>query len=257
MITKCAAAAAALALAASTAQAEVPCPGNADALGTVRVLQVDAATPPRVGRKQFPQTLPLAPREVVLTFDDGPRDITTARVLDALAHECVHASFFLIGRNALVQVPLARRILNEGHTVAYHSFSHPLLARIAPSAAKADIDRGFAAVDEAVYGRTEHAPATPFFRFPGFASSPLLLEWLEQRGITVFGADLWVDDWNPISPQQELSLALGRIEANQGGIVLLHDTKARTAAMLPALLRALKVRGYGVVHVVSPTPEVK
>jgi peptidoglycan-N-acetylglucosamine deacetylase len=169
----------------------------------------------------------------------------------------VHASFFLIGRNALVQVPLARRILNEGHTVAYHSFSHPLLARIAPSAAKADIDRGFAAVDEAVYGRTEHAPTTPFFRFPGFASSPLLLEWLEQRGIMVFGADLWADDWNPISPQQELALALGRIEANQGGIVLLHDSKARTAAMLPALLRALKVRGYGVVHVVSPTQGVK
>jgi peptidoglycan/xylan/chitin deacetylase (PgdA/CDA1 family) len=169
----------------------------------------------------------------------------------------VHASFFLIGRNALAQAALARRILNEGHTVAHHSFSHPLLARIAPSAAKAEIDRGFAAVDEAVYGRTEHAPTTPFFRFPGFASSPMLLEWLEQRGITVFGTDLWVDDWNPISPQQELALALGRIEANQGGIVLLHDSKARTAAMLPALLRALKVRGYRVVHVVSPTQDVK
>jgi len=257
MITKCAAAAAALALAASTARAQVPCPGNADALGTARVLLVDAATPPRVGRKQFPQTLPLAPKEVVLTFDDGPWPVTTARVLDALAHECAHVSFFLLGRNALAQSALARRILSEGHTVAHHTFSHPLLARMAPSVAEAEIERGFAAVDQAVYGRAEHAPATPFFRFPGFASSPALLEWLEQRGITVFGADLWVDDWNPISPQQELALALGRIEANQGGIVLLHDTKARTAAMLPALLRALKVRGYGVVHVVSPTPEVK
>jgi len=160
MIVKCAAAAAALAIAASTARAQLPCPGNADALGTVRVLRVDAATPPRLGRKQFPQTLPLAPREVVLTFDDGPRDVTTARVLDALAHECVHASFFLIGRNTLAQAALARRILNEGHTVAHHSFSHPLLARIAPSAAKADIDRGFATVDEALYGRAEHAPTT-------------------------------------------------------------------------------------------------
>jgi len=179
------------------------------------------------------------------------------RVLDALKHECVQATFFLLGRNALAQSALARRILSEGHTVAHHTFSHPLLARMAPSVAEAEIERGFAAVDQAVYGRAEHAPATPFFRFPGFASSPALLEWLEQRGITVFGADLWVDDWNPISPQQELSLALGRIEANQGGIVLLHDTKARTAAMLPALLRALKMRGYQLVHVVSPAQGVK
>lgn len=49
-----------------------PCPGNADALGTERVLAVDAASTPRVGRKQFPDTLPLADKELVLTFDDGP-----------------------------------------------------------------------------------------------------------------------------------------------------------------------------------------
>jgi peptidoglycan-N-acetylglucosamine deacetylase len=147
---------------------------------------------------------------------------------------------------------LARRIWSEGHTVAHHTFSHPLLSGMAPSAAQAEIEHGFAAVDQAAYGRAEHAPATPLFRFPGFAFSPALLEWLERRGITVFGADLWVDDWNPISPRQELALALGRIEANHGGIVLLHDTKARTAAMLPALLHGLKVRGYRIVHVVSP-----
>jgi peptidoglycan/xylan/chitin deacetylase (PgdA/CDA1 family) len=47
-----------------------------------------------------------------------------------------------------------------------------------------------------------------------------------------------------------LRSTLGRIEANQGGIVLLHDTKGRTAAMLPALLQALKVRGCRIVHVV-------
>jgi peptidoglycan/xylan/chitin deacetylase (PgdA/CDA1 family) len=98
------------------------------------------------------------------------------------------------------------RAAYEGHTVAHHTFSHPLLSGMAPSAAQAEIEHGFAAVDQAVYGRAEHAPATPFFRFPGFASSPALLEWLERRGITVFGADLWTDDWNPISPRQELAL---------------------------------------------------
>ena len=66
----------------------------------------------------------------------------------------------------------------------------------------------------------------------------------------VFGADLWASDWNPMTPDQQLALVLGRIDANRGGIVLFHDTKAQTAAMLPAFLRELKSRGYRVVHVV-------
>src|ERR1700753_3224792 len=72
--------------------ADCPRPG---ALGTGRVLAVDAATTPRVGLKSFPQTLPLDDHEVVVTFDDGPWAGTTPRVLAALAHECVHATFFL------------------------------------------------------------------------------------------------------------------------------------------------------------------
>jgi peptidoglycan/xylan/chitin deacetylase (PgdA/CDA1 family) len=255
---RCSLAAAALALGTSLARGEpAPCPGNADALGTARVLLVDATTPPRVGRKHFPQTLALAPKEVVLTFDDGPEPATTPRVLAALARECARASFFLLGRNALAHPTLARRELSEGHTVAHHTFSHPLLDRMALSAAEAEIERGFAAVDQALYGRSQRVPMTPFFRFPGFASSPALLERLERRGITVFGADLWASDWSRISPSEELALVLGRIEANRGGIVLLHDTKARTAAMLPAFLRALKVRGYRIVHVVSDAQRVK
>src|SRR5689334_7893562 len=68
------------AAAIQTAAAQAACPGNADALATERVLVVDPATYPRVGRKHFPQTLPLKPREVVLTFDDGPEPGPTSRV---------------------------------------------------------------------------------------------------------------------------------------------------------------------------------
>jgi peptidoglycan/xylan/chitin deacetylase (PgdA/CDA1 family) len=207
--------------------------------------------PRRRGRKHFPQTLALAPKEVVLTFDDGPEPATTSRVLDALARECARASFFLVGRNALAHPMLARRELSEGHTVAHHTFSHPMLDRMPLAAAEAEIERGFAAVDRAVYGRSERAPTTPFFRFPGFASSPALLDLLERRGITVFGADVWASDWIRMSPNEELALVLGRIEANRGGIVLLHDTKIRTAAMLPTFLQALKVRDYHIVHVAA------
>jgi peptidoglycan-N-acetylglucosamine deacetylase len=238
-----------LVLAATAAQGE-PCPDNAAALGTARALVVDAATTPRVGRKQFPQTLPLAPKEVVLTFDDGPEPGSTGRVLDALARECARAMFFLLGRSALAHPELARRALAEGHTVAHHTFSHPLLDRMSLAAAEAEIDRGFAAVDATLYadrasGRAaEQPPRTPFFRFPGFASSSALLDRLERRGIVVFGADLWAGDWVAMSPQHQLELVLRRLEANRGGIVLFHDTKRQTAAMLPAFLRALKSRDY-------------
>ena len=240
----------ALALTATPVQAEaVPCPGNAEALGTARILPVNAAATPRVGRKHFPQTLALAPREVVLTFDDGPASGTTGHVLDALKRECVRASFFLLGRNALAYPDLARRAVSEGHTVAHHTFSHPLLDRMPVIAAEAEIDRGFAAVDAALYGRSDGMPRTPYF--PGFASSAALLDRLERRGIVVFGADLWASDWDPMSPQQQLHLVVGRVEANRGGIVLFHDT---TAAMLPSFLRLLKKGGYRIVHVVPANP---
>src|SRR3954467_7650414 len=170
-----------LALAITAAAANgAPCPGNAGALGTARVLTVDAATSPRVGRKHFPQTLPLAPKEVVLTFDDGPFPATTGRVLDALRRECVKATFFLLGRNVQAHPELARRERAEGHTVAHHSFSHPLLGQMPLAKAEAEIEHGFAAVDMALYGHTGPAPVTPFFRFPGFVSSPILLQRLES-----------------------------------------------------------------------------
>src|SRR5579872_723956 len=125
------------ALTAIAAEA-APCPGNADALGTARVLPVDAASTPRVGRKQFPETLPLAPGEVVLTFDDGPWPTTTEHVLDALRAECVHATFFLIGKNALARPALAQRELADGHSIGYHSFSHPMLDHMTIGAAQSD-----------------------------------------------------------------------------------------------------------------------
>ena len=104
-------------LAFTTAQTiAAPCP-RPDALGTSRTLVVDPAATPRVGTKSFPQTLPLADKEVVLTFDDGPNPPTTSKVLAALADECVKATFFLIGKHADRNTrSLVKRIAAEGHT---------------------------------------------------------------------------------------------------------------------------------------------
>jgi peptidoglycan-N-acetylglucosamine deacetylase len=87
------------------------------------VLAVDPAITSRVGRKHFPTTLPLADKEVVLTFDDGPWPGTTTAVLDALGRECVRASFFLLGRNAAAHPELARRELAEGHRLHTTAFT--------------------------------------------------------------------------------------------------------------------------------------
>lgn len=229
-----------------------PCPRNPQALGTERTIAVDANTTPRVGRKQFPGTLPLRPKELVLTFDDGPWPTTTPKVLDALKRECVQATFFLLGRNAQAHPQIARRALAEGHSLGHHSFSHPLLGHMPLARAEAEINRGIAADEYALYARRTSDPQTPFFRFPGFVSSPALLAYLQDRSIVVFGADVWASDWLPMTPDQELHLLLSRIETVGRGIVLLHDTKAQTARMLPAFLRALKRRGYRIVHVVPP-----
>jgi peptidoglycan/xylan/chitin deacetylase (PgdA/CDA1 family) len=231
--------------------AAVSCPGNPDALGTARVLAIDVTTSPRIGRKEFPTTLPLGPKELVLTFDDGPWPTTTPKVLAALKAECVRATFFLVGRNAQAHPELARRELTEGHSIGHHSYSHPLLSRMPIAKAEADIDRGIEADEMALYGVRRIRPDTPFFRFPGFASSPALLDRLETRGLIVFGADVWASDWLPTTPENELNLILTRIERVGRGIVLLHDIKPQTAQMLPAFLHELKQRGYRIVHVVA------
>ncbi len=222
-----------------------------DALGTARELAIDARTFPRIGRKHFPDTLPLEPKEVVLTFDDGPFPPTTSRILDALAQECVHATFFLIGRNAAANPQLVRRIVEAGHSIGDHSWSHPLLARMPIAAALDQIDRGHAAVETALRASGEPTQPLRFFRFPGFTSSPELLKRMEARGVTVFGADLWASDWDKMTPEQQLAQITARLDAAGSGIILMHDIKAQTAAMLPAFLRYLKEHHYRVVHVVA------
>ncbi|UWU89914.1 polysaccharide deacetylase family protein [Bradyrhizobium sp. CB1015] len=232
---------------AETEAAECP---RKDALGTSRVLRVDPKTYPRVGLKSFPQTLPLADREVVLTFDDGPNPPTTSKVLAALAQECVRATFFLIGQHASEHPDMVKRIAREGHTVGHHSFSHPFMGHIPFEKATADIDRGIAADEMALHGTSTTTPSTPFFRFPYFESTQAQLDLLQSRGIIVFGADLWASDWEEMTPEQQLKLVTERLAASGKGIILFHDNKARTAAMMPAFLRYLRENSYRVVHIV-------
>ncbi len=244
------------ALVALCAPVSAACPEGA--LDTARTIEIG----PRgtaIGLQSYPSTLKLEDHEVVLTFDDGPTPATTPKVLDALGRECVKATFFLIGRNAAGAPALVRREIAEGHSVGHHSNTHPAktLRLMDAAAAKADIEAGVAAVEKAGYGAASDKPHTPFFRFPGFADTPELLSWLEARGFTVFGSDLWASDWQEMTPQAELDLVMSRLDKAGRGIVLFHDSRPSTAAMLPDFLRRLKEGGYRVVHIVpgaGPTP---
>ncbi|HLJ70685.1 MAG TPA: polysaccharide deacetylase family protein, partial [Roseiarcus sp.] len=91
----------------------------------------------------------------------------------------------------------------------------------------------------------------PFFRFPGFAETPDLRSYLAANNIATFGTDLWAADWIKMTPQKEIGVLMDALDRAGRGMILLHDDKPWTAAMLPDFLRTLKSRGYRVVHVVA------
>ena len=234
-----------------------------DKLGTSRVAQVGTEGGLQVGLKTYNKTIPLADHEVILTFDDGPNAEYTPPVLEALANDCVRATFFVIGRNSEALPALLRREIAEGHTIAHHTFTHPqpTLRYMGDAQARADILKGMVAVERAAYG-TQFAAGeptdlsqiklhTPFFRFPGFADTADLRGWFAANNIGIFGVDLWASDWVKMTPEEELKLILGRLERQKRGMLLFHDNHPWTAAMMPAFLHELKLRGYRVVHMVA------
>jgi peptidoglycan-N-acetylglucosamine deacetylase len=224
------------------------CPGNPDALGTSRVITVDPSEHPRIGAMQYHESLPLEDKEVVLTFDDGPLPPYTNRVLETLAAECVKATFFMVGRQARAFPEMVRRVYNEGHTVASHSQNHPLIfTRLAMAAAENEIEQGRNSVAAAL---GDERALAPFFRFPGLGRSDAIENYLAAHGIMTWSADFLADDWRHITAQQVLNRALQRLDRKGKGVLLLHDIQPRTALALPVLLKALKARGYRIVHVV-------
>jgi peptidoglycan-N-acetylglucosamine deacetylase len=236
-----------------------------DKLGTSRIVEVGTQGGLEVGLKTYPQTIPLADHEVILTFDDGPAAKTTPEILNALADQCVRATFFDIGRSVEGLPEIARREVLDGHTVAHHTWSHPQpTLRYLPggdSAARADILRGMIAVEKAAYGQTfpDGEPKdlkdlnlhAPWFRFPGFADTQDLRDWFAANNVGIFGVDLWASDWIRMTPEEELKLVMSRLEmSGHRGMLLLHDTHQWTADMVPMLLKELKAKGYKVVHMV-------
>lgn len=228
------------------------CP-RADALGTSRVLVVNAREHPLIGSMQYRETLPLNDGEVVLTFDDGPIPKHSNQVLEILAAQCVKATFFMVGRQAQANPEGVRKVRDAGHTVATHTLNHPYaMQRLPLDRSRAEIDGGIAEVTAAL---GEGAVISPFFRIPGLARNDGIEEYAREKGLQIWSADFVADDWRSVSSQRVHDLAMQRIAARGKGVLLLHDIQPRTVAALPKILADLKARGYRIVHVVPATAE--
>jgi peptidoglycan/xylan/chitin deacetylase (PgdA/CDA1 family) len=238
-----AAAAALTAAGPAAAQAGAPC-ANPNALGISRTVEIDTTGGPAFGFEQYKVYDFLQPKEVVLTFDDGPQVRTTHAVLAALATHCTKATFFSVGKMALGMPEILREVARAGHTVGSHTWSHANLRKAKGEKAwKDEIERAVSAVHRAVGG-----PTAPFFRFPYLADSPDTLKYLASRNISPFSVDVDSFDFKHHKTEQIIKTLLTGLEKKGKGIILMHDIQPKTAAALPAVLDALKANGYKIVH---------
>ncbi len=185
--------------------------------------------------------------KVYLTFDDGPSG-NTDRILDVLAQYDVKATFFVTGMEGDYYIPLYKRIVDEGHTLGMHSYSHKYGEIYKSKEAFAeDLEKlqDYLYVNTGVWSR--------FYRFPGGSSNEVskvpmqeLADYLEQQNI-------YYMDWNIVSGdatknlQSAKSLAnrvLGKIGEEETEVVLMHDAtgKNTTVEALSMILEELSKR---------------
>lgn len=239
---------------AGAALADESCAEPRQALGVERVVEIDASSGPLYGEISVltREESFLQPREVVLTFDDGPMPWITKSILDTLDRYCTKATFFSVGRMAIAYPATVKDVLARGHTLGSHTWSHPLnLKRRGLERAIDEIERGFSAVALAA-----GQPIAPFFRFPGLSDSDPMLAHLQARGIATFTVDVVSNDSYIGNADRLATYTLTQIDKKQGGILLFHDIKSATAKALPVILAGLKQRGFKVVHMRAKVPLV-
>ena len=187
-------------------------------------------------------------KKVYLTFDDGPSS-NTDQILDILKDYDVKATFFVVGKTDERSVKAYQRIVEEGHTLAMHSYSHRY-DEIYES--KEAFARDLNSLQEYLYETTGVWPR--IYRFPGGSSNTVskvdmqeLIEYLTDIGITYF-------DWNVASgdavsrtlPAETIvNNCLSGIEKQKESVILMHDAsnKGTTIEALPKIIEAIQEQG--------------
>ncbi|WP_119273289.1 polysaccharide deacetylase family protein [Taklimakanibacter deserti] len=221
------------------------CPGELPE----RTLSLSQANITRFGTLQKLPPLPLEKGEYVLSFDDGPRKTTTPKILDELRAACLHATFFMVGREATKFPFVARAVAEAGHSIGSHSFSHKRLKDIPHEEALLEMKLGQAAVQWAVF-RTRSTPVR-LFRFPENAATPDLMEAAARFDMIVASYDVSPEDWRGDAPQNSLRRLRQRLNTVDRGVIVMHDVKDNTVLLLPMVLDELKARGAKIVHLVE------
>lgn len=187
-------------------------------------------------------------KTVYLTFDDGP-SVNTDRILDILKEYDVKATFFVVGKTDERSLAAYRRIVEEGHTLGMHSYSHKY-GEIYQS--KETFIEDLTELQEYLYDVT--GVWSRYYRFPGGSSNTVsradiqeLIAWLNDNGITYY-------DWNitsgdavsgQLSKQTIINNCVSRIGREDECVILMHDAaeKNSTVEALPEIISQLRMRG--------------
>ena len=178
-------------------------------------------------------------KTLYLTFDDGPHPEYTAPVLDLLKAHDASATFFLIGERIDRHPDVVRRIVDEGHALGNHSWSHPRMDTLPLSAQLDEIARTDAALS-AYDGRATHP-----FRPPSGALPANLLLHFARIGRTIAFWSYDSHDYELLPPPT----LLPQLRANppgSGDSVLMHDDSAATIELLASLLPEWREAGFAI-----------
>lgn len=189
-------------------------------------------------------------KELVLTFDDGPDEVYTPKILDILSKNHVPGVFFMVGLNAEKNLPLIKRIFNEGHEIGNHTFTHENVAKVSKERALIEL-KLTRLLFECVTGHS-----TILFRAPYNADSePTTAEEIvpvalaRQQNYLDIGENIDPEDWQPGIKANEIVRRIEKQLKERGGnIILLHDaggdTREETVKALEILIPRLQKQGY-------------
>lgn len=180
-------------------------------------------------------------KKLYLTFDAGFENGNTEKILDALKKHNVKATFFLVGNYFETQPDLVRRMVEEGHTVGNHTYSHPDMSAIADEASfRAELEK-----NEALYKEVAGGEMPRLYRPPQGKFCESNLKMAQNLGYkTVFWSLAYVDWYenDQPTPQQAYDKLLPRV--HPGAVVLLHSTSKTNGDILDELLGKWEEMGY-------------
>ena len=197
------------------------------------------------------------PGKVALTFDDGPDADWTPKILDVLKQKQVTGTFFMIGENAMAEPFLVRRVVDEGHEIGSHTFTHPNLALASTRGTRIELNATQRLI-EAYTGRSVRLFRAPYFGDAEPTTADELIPALtaQRAGYTNVGLHVDPNDWQRPGVDAIVDTTLREVEAGNaeqsGQIILLHDgggDRSQTLAALPRIIDGLRAKGYQFVPV--------